>query len=253
MKLKRIVTIITLLLSLNFSVVASVPIIDGGRPDKFMTIGLRAGITTSNISDNTLNIMPRTSQYNVFWRSGFHIGVMAEMAINNFFSIKTGCNFQTRAYDVTAMSSDSKTQSMNSSYTHSNYYYFSIPILLCPTINLGESARLSLELGAYLAHGIGGSRKRTSFAYQGSDDSDGYFGSNFSKGDYFGPNSDALIHVKRPDFGMVLGLELTVLKHYCIGAHYEAGLKNIALNTIENPSRFSLKNQAWRFSLGYNF
>lgn len=50
-----------------------------------------------------------------------------------------------------------------------------------------------------------------------------------------------------------MGLELTVLKHYCIGAHYDAGIKNIATNDIETPDKYSLKNQAWMFTLGYNF
>lgn len=134
-------------------------IIDGSVPDKFLTVGVRAGMTTSNISDNSQQFLPQLSQYNVFWRSGFTMGATVNMAINNFVSIKTGLNLQTRCYDITSMSSWGKSMSMESYYRHSSFYYVNIPVMVSFTINLGESARLSAEFGPYFAHGFGGSKK----------------------------------------------------------------------------------------------
>lgn len=253
MKLKKAIAIIAISILASQSINAHTPLIDGGKPDKLLTIGLRAGMTTSNISDNATSWLPQIAQYNVFWRSGICVGMTANLALNNFFSIKTGCNFQSRSYDVTAMAAESKAQSMNSSYTHSRYYYINVPIMLCATLNLGESARLSCDLGVYFAHGLGGTCSRTSFYYRGSDTGDNFFGTNYHKNDYFGYNPEELMSVKRPDIGIVMGVELTVLKHYCVGAHYEAGVKNVAMNSVEEPGKHSLKNQAWRFTLGYNF
>lgn len=255
MKTRTLVCSVICAISMFNTAMGKTPIIDGSAPEQFFSFGVRAGMMTSNVSDNSRLLLPEIMQYNVFWRSGITVGAVADLAINNFVSIKPGVNFQSRCYDVTQMYSSKKTLSMHSSYMHAKFYYINVPILLSLKANLGESARLSLEAGPYFAYGLGGTRKTTSFdaAETESPTTDASFGASYSKCDYFGADSGAAIPVKRSDWGITMGAELTVLKHYCIGAHYEAGLKNTAINDDAAPRKNSLKNQAWRFTLGYNF
>ncbi len=255
MKTRTLVCSVICAISMFNTAMGKTPIIDGSAPKQFFTFGIRAGMMTSNVSDNSRWLLPEVMQYNVFWRSGITVGAVADVAINNFVSIKSGVNFQSRCYDVTQMYSSKKTMSMHSSYMHAKFYYVNVPVLLSLKANLGESARLSLEAGPYFAHGLGGTRKTTSFdaAQTESPETDASFGASYAKSDYFGADSGAAIPVKRSDWGIAMGAELTVLKHYCIGAHYEAGLKNTAINDESSPHKNSLKNQAWRFTLGYNF
>ena len=199
--------------------------IDTSDSDSFLTFGARVGFNTANATRGGEGTKANLDS----WGTGFNAGVIASINFNKAVSVQPGFFFQSRSHNYSYVTPVPDQPNMHE-YGHTLYRTFQVPIMGVFTLHPGENLAWSFEFGPYFQFGLSGSDKGTyEVALTERAYKDGYFD-----------------HRKKFDFGFKFGTGVTVLEHYYLGLHYEAG-------TCSVWEDYGGRNKAWSFTVGYNF
>ncbi len=198
------------------------------------TFGVKAGL---NLSTLLVKDDDETLSDDLDMKPGFHVGVTAELPINEMFSFQPEVLVTTKGYKM----NEKETFSGETyKYEYSlNPIYIDIPLLLKANFNV-DGAKVYGALGPYIGFGVGGKYKYEE-TYMGDTDSDEEvieWGNDEEKDD-----------LKRLDAGLSIGVGATV-NQIQFGVAYDFGLANISLYT-ENGLK--MNNRVLRVSVGYIF
>lgn len=237
MKIRNI--LLSILLAAGAVLPASAQFFSTDQPERIFTLGVRAGVNTSNITVGEKNL----KGYNVSgWGTGLNIGVVADIALRDYISIQPGFFFQSRTNNFTYVTP--LTDTANPVYLtqagHWRGYQFSIPVLGSVKFNLSDNIRWSVDLGPYFNFFLNSKRtNRVSLASGGSVYSDYLFSRD----------------PRTVDVGLKMGTGLQIADHYYVGVHYLAGLTGAWKDeTFEQYKRtFGGCNKMWTFTIGYDF
>lgn len=222
-------------------------ILDTGYPAKMIGVGIRAGFNTSTLNTNFDDIIPEYAWNHTQWGQGFSAGLAVDINIRNFFAISSGLNLRARNNTFRYLLIDN--DGLEAVEGHWGGNYLEIPLLASLRLGVPELGQCHIDLGPYFATGFGGKVKHT--IYSADDAGLIYYGLHTSrgKGDYFGDKG----MVGRYDWGIRMGVGLLVFQHYYIGAHYNAGCRNVLKDVDGATGRAKGHNKSWTFTVGYNF
>lgn len=244
---KAIITTVVALLSLTVAAQetytttrsASTTFFSTERSTEEITYGIEGGINFSTL----------TGDIDLDHRTGFNIGAVVNIPILESLYIKSGVRFSQKGakYD----SFDFKDyEGLDIKSTAS---YLEIPILASYRYNFDNSSQLQINVGPYLAFGVGGKTK-----IEVTDNSDAnyeyYDGVEF---DTFGDHG----LLNRFDLGLEFSIGITLANQFYIGAGYDLGLLNIANDDFfdrlaeeeEAYHDISIKNGSWVINVGFTF
>ncbi|MBR2250769.1 MAG: PorT family protein [Prevotella sp.] len=162
-------------------------------------------------------------------RTAFNAGVGVDIPIIESFYVQTGLFFTSKGYKRTEDRGDTRFTAKG------NPAYLEIPILASYRYNFNDATQLEVNVGPYLAFGIGGKDKleeKTEAAVIETEENDFF-------------NDD----VKKFDMGLQVGLGVTFLKHVYLGVAYEFGF----VNMFKDSDGESAKNRNFMINLGYKF
>lgn len=195
----------------------------GKAQDSPLTFGIKGGVNLSNFSDNVGDPKPK---------AGYQAGITLDCKITTDVYILTGLEVTNKGAKEKYMESDGEKITLKH-----KPLYLQLPVHAGYKMAVGESSRIVLHAGPYLAYGISG---------------------KLNEIDYFGDNGFA----KRFDYGFGLGVGLEVGK-FAFNVGFDSGLANIVNDVIivdsngnvmsaSDDSR-KMKNQSSYFTLGYKF
>lgn len=162
-------------------------------------------------------------------RTAFNAGVGVDIPIIESFYVQTGLFFTSKGYKRTEDRGDTRFTAKG------NPAYLEIPILASYRYNFNDATQLEVNVGPYLAFGIGGKDKleeKTEAAVIETEENDFF-------------NDD----VKKFDMGLQVGLGVTFLKHVYLGVAYEFGF----VNMFKDSDDVKAKNRNFMINLGYKF
>lgn len=198
------------------------------------TLSVKAGLNLSNffVKDDH-----ETYSEDYKWRSGIHVGAIAEIPIRNMLSFETGLLLSTKGHRE--MVEDTFLGETIKLKVSTRLYYLDIPINAKVSIPAGK-LKFYGSIGPYFGFGIYGKTK-TEFTFQGNtekEDEDISWGSD--------EEDD---HLRRLDLGLTVtaGIELKFIQ---IGLSYNLGLANISSFREEGAT---IKNKVIGISLAYRF
>lgn len=196
--------------------------------DAKTTFGVRAGVNFQNLTGKDAN----GGDLDFKMKTGFHIGVNAEIPIAPEFYVQPGLLFTTKgAKEEITGSDDAKI----------NISYLEVPINFLYKPELG-SGKLLLGVGPYVGFGIGGKVKGN------GADMDVKFKNDVKSTDYL-----KAFYLKGLDFGgnLLVGYELSSKISAQLNA--QLGMTNLAPKVDGNSSDAKVKNTGFGISLGYRF
>ncbi|MDE7382148.1 MAG: PorT family protein [Muribaculaceae bacterium] len=208
------------------------------EPASLFDIAVRFGLNTSNrtIAKKTFDNWNCNS-----WGTGIDLGATADINFRDWFSVQPGFFFQSRsgnyAYSTTIIESEDVISSLDQ-FGHIRSYNFTIPVLAAAHFNLTDDVRWNVEFGPYIQFGLHNSIDKNLLFLDG----------NIPHFPYESPDQWEHAKMRSFDFGFKFGTGLTILKHYDVAVHYEAG----ALD-VWKISKLGGRNKAWIFSVGYKF
>lgn len=173
-----------------------------------MTWNVQAGVNMSNITDSDMDA-----------KVGFQVGVGAEYAFTDMWSIRPSLQFVTKGAKASEDGLDATINPM----------YLQLPIMAAASFPVGEKMNIVVKAGPYLAYGIGGKAKIE-------------FGGETEKEDVFGDDA-----FDRFDFGLGVGAALEFGKMF-VGVDGMFGLVKVTDSDGSSP-----KNQTFSLSVGYKF
>jgi hypothetical protein len=193
-----------------------------------VTYGVRAGINFQNL--NGEDITGRDIDYNL--KTGFHIGVNAEVPVAPDFYVQPGLLFSTKGAINEIPAADDRKIKLS-------YLEIPINVLYKPALGPGK---LLLGFGPYIGIGVGGKIK------QGSTSSDIEFDNDVKSTDPAWVRT-----LKRMDFGgnLLAGYELSSKISFQLNA--QLGMTNIAPKIDGKKTDYKVKNTGFGFSVGYRF
>lgn len=196
-----------------------------------ISFGIRAGI---NLNHFVADDAETDAQV------GFRLGVVADIPIFESLHFEPGLYFSTRP----CKSSGSERDYDGDIYkweTKYNPSYLELPLLLSYRYNFSEDWGWRVNLGPYLAYGLGGKAKWD------DGDKEKLFGEQ-----KYGNNK--YTNLKRLDIGLMFGTSVTY-KNFLLEVGYQVGLTNINKDLFwdQNDNRASVKNSGVYIQLGYNF
>ena len=162
-------------------------------------------------------------------RTAFNAGVGVDIPIIESFYVQTGLFFTSKGYKRTEDRGDTRFTAKGTPA------YLEIPILASYRYNFNDATQLEVNVGPYLAFGIGGKDKleeKTEAAVIETEENDFF-------------NDD----VKKFDMGLQVGLGVTFLKHVYLGVAYEFGF----VNMFKDSDDVKAKNRNFMINLGYKF
>jgi opacity protein-like surface antigen len=193
---------------------------DNQRPDKRMTLGLRAGVNASKQYATDCHA-------DQSFRLGYQAGVALDLNLIRSMSLNTGLMFYQKGWK------DKYDEVRGHIKWTDNAIYIEIPVLASYRVPLNDNVGFQLNFGPYLACGIGGKTKVSSD-----------FATTYNyKLDSFDEDRGR----NRFDVGLSAGAAFTI-SHFYVGACYERGL----LNTSQLAD-YSYRNGTVALNIGYNF
>lgn len=223
--------------------------IDTNETYKPISIGLRVGGNTSNLSTNYESVIPDMGWNHTQWRGGFTLGTVLDVRLRNFIALQTGLFVETRScryHYLQASLVDDYMSAYDGEY-ESNYWQ--VPLMLSFRVNWGYSTVFVFDIGPYFAWGFGGDNAYSIYTTRGDDATDYDITQMKVDGDFFGKGGVA----KSYDWGFKMGVGIELSEHYYIGAHYLAGCRNVMKQYPGFEGWASGRNKAWSFTVGYNF
>lgn len=191
------------------------------------TFGVRAGVNFQNI--NGEDITGDDLEYKL--KTGFHIGVNAEMPIAPEFYIQPGLLFSAKGADFD-----------DGDDTKLNISYLEVPINFLYKPELGNG-KLLLGVGPYFGFGVGGKLKSD------NGDSDIEFSNKVDAG-----SDPDKFHLRRFDAGgnLLFGYEFS--NKFSVQLNAQLGMINISPDIEGLPDNDSkAKNTGFGISVGYRF
>jgi hypothetical protein len=193
-----------------------------------VSFGLRAGVNFQNLTGEEANGKDLDNKL----KTGFHIGVNAELPVAPDFYIQPGLLFSTKGAKQEVTGSDD---------VKSNISYVELPInfLYKPALGPGK---LLLGFGPYIGVAVGGKIK------QGSNDIDLKFDNDVKSTD-----PDRFRTIKRMDFGgnLLAGYELS--SKISVQLNAQLGMSNLVPKVDGKKTDAKTKNTGFGFSVGYRF
>ncbi len=192
---------------------------DKSKPENNVTLGVRAGLNLSTISDMQAD-----------YRAGFNVGVSADFGIFKSLYINSGLYFSMKGANCDLVFSDGYMAAEGK--LKMNPMYLEIPVMASYRYNFNEDTQWQLNFGPWFAFGIAGDvTGEASIEGYKEEESLRFFDAG---GNHF-------------DMGLALGTGVTYRKFF-VGINYQFGLTHAISTEIGNPntSNFSI-------SLGYNF
>jgi len=190
-----------------------------------VSFGIRAGINFQNI--NGEDGSGHKLDYKL--KSGFHIGVNAELGVAPDFYVQPGLLFSTKGARVELPGDDEKIK----------LSYLEVPINVLYKRTLGPG-KLLLGFGPYIGIAVAGKDKR------GSTSQDIQFKNDVSA-------TESKPTLKRMDFGgnLLAGYELS--SKISVQLNAQLGMTNLAPKINGNKTDIKYKNTGFGFSVGYRF
>jgi hypothetical protein len=191
-----------------------------------VTYGVRAGINFQNLNGEDA----AGHDYSYDMRTGFNIGVNAEVPVAPDFYVQPGLLFSTKG---------AKWNVTNNSDLKIKLSYVEIPINVLYKPALGPG-KLLLGFGPYIGIGVGGKIKGT------GSDVDVQFKNDAS-------STEVYRTYKRMDFGgnLLAGYELSSKISFQLNA--QLGMTNLMPKIDGKKTDAKLKNTGFGFSVGYRF
>lgn len=225
--LKTLATAAALMLSLQAG--ASDFIDTGQYEGPLLSVGVRVGINTSNMSDTEAG---KSFSLDA-WGTGFDAGVVADLHLRDFFSLQPGLFFESRSgsfsyFPEPLMPAPNPTEQ----YGHSRHTLLKVPVTFQLRMHPAEQLVWSADLGPVFNFGLGGHRwyKLPSEQAPSPEYRTNYY-------DEF----------NRFMMGMKFGTGLQIASHYYVGVHYECSLRSARKASMGGHDK------AWTFTLGYDF
>lgn len=187
--------------------------------DQPVTFGIRAGVNFANATEEIdgYSYSPKSN-------TNFHLGVAVDFPLLQSLYIQSGLYYTVKGWKLDDDGEDVKASPA----------YLEIPVLASYRYDFSDAAQLQINVGPYLAYGIGGKVK---YEYRGHS----------NEYDFFGDEDDDSWGAKRFDAGLQIGAGIVFAEHIYVGCAYEIGLANIARDD------YSVKNKNFMLSLGYQF
>lgn len=199
-----------------------------------LSFGLRAGVNFQNINGDDFGGEDLENDL----KTGFHIGVNAEIQFVPDFYIQPGVLFSTKGA--------SGKNVFNNQEIKYNLSYVEVPVNLLYKPSLGPG-KLLLGFGPYVAYAIGGSAKtgdtKKDIEYEkevGSTD----FGSGYVSGTYY---------FKRLDVGGNLLFGYEFAKKISVQLNAQLGMAKINSEIVNYDDKGNAKNTGFGLSVGYRF
>ncbi|MCX4300986.1 MAG: porin family protein [Alistipes sp.] len=197
-----------------------------------VTFGVRAGVNVNSLSVS--------GESDLKSRVGYHVGAVVDWNVAKNFYVQPGLYFTTRG----AKSSDEGWEQKI------NMNYLQIPISVAYRFPVSETVKIDVNVGPYVAFGLGGKMKISEGGYDYDDDYD--YGYDYD--DEYGDDEEIKMFgseglCKRFDAGLRFGAGVHIRK-FTVGLCYDLGLTNIARESGEGAK---IKNGSFQISLGYNF
>jgi len=192
-----------------------------------LSFGLRTGVNFQNLNGEDAG----GHDFDYKMKTGFHIGVNAELGVAPDFYVQPGLLFSTKGAKQELSGDDLKVK----------LSYLEIPINLLYKPALGPG-KLLLGFGPYIGIAVGGKYKR------GSDDVSLKF-----KNDIKSTDPDVYRTYKRMDFGgnLIAGYELS--SKISVQLNAQLGMSNLIPKYDGKKSDAKLKNTGFGISFGYRF
>jgi hypothetical protein len=209
---------------LLFALAATALTLTSKAQDK-TTFGVRAGVNFTNLTGDDLDDLDM--------KTGFNIGVNAEIPVASDFYLQPGLLFSTKG---------AKQKIANADDLKFNISYLEIPVnfLYKPTLGSGK---LLLGFGPYVGIAVGGKIK------QGSNDVDIKFKNDLSTAEQNGNDN----YLKRLDFGgnLLAGYELS--SKISIQLNAQLGMSSLYPKVEGEKPDDKMKNTGFGISVGYRF
>lgn len=186
------------------------------KADQGITFGIRGGLNSANINFTT----DHNFSFNPDARLAWHVGLIADIPVLESLYFQTGLYFQNKGYKYEDDGDEETASPM----------YLELPILASYRYNFSDAAQLQINVGPYLAYGLGGKIKWED-KYEKDED------------DFFDDD------VNKFDAGLSVGAGITLAQHFYLGFAYEFGFVNL----YKDEDDVKAKNRNWMFSVGYNF
>jgi hypothetical protein len=200
----------------------------GAKAQSKTTFGIRAGVNFQNLNGEDA----QGHDFDNKIKTGFNIGVNAEVPLAPDFYIQPGLLFSTKGC---------KTENPGTDDTKVNLSYLEIPINLLykPTLGAGK---LLLGFGPYIGIAVGGKRKT------GSNDVSFEFSNDVKSTDPAYTRT-----LKRLDFGgnLLAGYELS--SKISVQLNAQLGMSNLFPKVDGKKLDDKLKNTGFGISFGYRF
>ncbi|MBK6861305.1 MAG: PorT family protein [Saprospiraceae bacterium] len=198
------------------------------------TFGIKAGLNHSKVfaKDKLGNYSE-----DAMWKTGFHVGAIAECKLHRLWSLETGLLLSTKGYKY--MLEDTIFGDFVKSKNTTNLYYIDIPFIFKVGYTV-KNTKFYTGLGPYFGFGIYGNVKGE-LTYLGQTET-------FDEPITWGSDEED-DYVRRFDFGLAMGIGLE-LKSIQIGLSYHQGLANISSYRKDGAT---IRNSVLGLSLAYRF
>lgn len=195
--------------------------------------GVRTGINVSSVS------VKNVRDFDLNSRAGFHVGATVGIPILQGLHIQPGLFLTTKGARRKTEGSDWK------EIVKLRPSYLEIPILVSFHTDIAPEWNINLNIGPYLAAGLGGK-----YIEQDIDEGE----EDIYKEPFFGKSSDGQYRfgARRFDAGICFGAGVTWKQHYYLGIQYDLGCVNMAIKQAWDD-KVSLRNGTFSLQLGYNF
>jgi len=208
--------------------------VSAGVSAQSVNFGLKAGLNLS-----TMRISPGDPDYTTSNKSGYHLGVVADISLQNF-SLQPGLYYITKGQKFSGQSAFYGGDGFGTITEKGTVRldYLELPVNLIYNLKVAPDVKIYFGAGPYLGYGLSG---KTQAAFS-SDNMSGTFEKNIT----FSGNQPS--DYTNPDYGLnfIVGERL---KHFSIDVNYSLGLANVVPK--EQGSKF--KNSAAGISIGYWF
>lgn len=212
------------------------------RSEEGIKFGIRAGI----------NLNKFTGDAESDAQTGFRLGVAADIPIIESLHFEPSLNFVTRPSKRTGVDVDYDSYSGEYDYCAWTrkypFSYLEIPLLISYRYNFSEDWGWRVNLGPYIAYGLGGKYKYS--------DTDGETESQKLFGEEKNSYGDKWTNFKRLDVGLMFGTGVTY-RNFLLEVGYQIGFTNINKDRFwkgyYEDKRASVKNDGVYVQLGYNF
>lgn len=206
-------------------------LIDTGMPEHLFSLGLRAGVNTSNINIDK-EVFP---DWNVnSWGTGFELGAVFNINLRNFFTLQPGFYYESRSGNYAyARSTGVGAEYTDAQMGHYRNYHFTIPVIAQLRMKLLPGGTWSVDVGPYFSWMLH-SKHHDDIVYIAP-----------------GQAGNAELRTaerNRYDWGLKVGTGINFLTHFYAGIHYKIGMRD-----VWNTDYLGGRSKVWNFTVGYDF